>query len=144
NTDLENVGAGSTPAYSISNPGDAAGSFTVGAVNFENDELEPYSGQGPTFDGRQKPDIMGLARVTTAAYKGEPFYGTSSAAPHVSGAAALVFGAQEGATNAQVRAFLERNARDLEDPGPENKTGFGRLALGPAENAQATTQPAAS
>ena len=144
NTDLENVGAGSSPSYSISNPGDASGSFTVGAVNYKDDKLEPYSGQGPTFDGRMKPDIAGLARVSTAAYKGEPFYGTSAAAPHVSGAAALVFGAQSGATNDQVRAFLQKNAKDLEEAGPENKTGFGRLALGPATSAQAPAQPAAS
>lgn len=144
NTELENVGAGSSPAYSISNPGDAKGSFTVGAVNFKDDKLEPYSGQGPTFDERRKPDIAGLARVTTAAYKGEPFYGTSAAAPHVSGAAALVFGAQQGATNDQVRAFLEKNAKDLEEPGPESKTGFGRLNLGPPEAAQAKSSPTAS
>lgn len=141
NTELENVGPGSTPAYSISNPGDAVGSFTVGAVNYKDDKLEPYSGQGPTFDGRRKPDISGLARVSTASYKGDPFYGTSAAAPHVSGAAALVFGAQPGATAEQVQAFLEKNAKDLEEPGPENKTGYGRLALGPAENAQAAAQP---
>ena len=144
NTSLENVGAGSTPVSSISNPGDAEGSFTVGAVYYKNDKLESYSGQGPTLDGRRKPDISGLAGVTTAAYKGEAFYGTSAAAPHVSGAAALVFSAQPGATAAQVEAFLMKNAKDLEEPGPESKTGFGRLALGPPENASTVVQPTAS
>jgi Subtilase family len=141
NTSLENVGRGSTPVSSISSPGDARGAFTVGAVNFADDKLEEYSGQGPTFDGRRKPDIAGLARVTTTSYKGEPFYGTSAAAPHVSGAAALVIGAQPNATPDQVKAFLERNAKDLEEPGPENKTGYGRLALGPPEKATTTVQP---
>lgn len=144
NTSLENVGVGSTPTSSISNPGDARGSFTVGATYYKNDKLEEYSGQGPTLDGRRKPDISGLAGVTTAAYKGQPFYGTSAAAPHVSGAAALVFSAQSGATAAQVQAFLEKNAKDLEEPGPENKTGYGRLALGPPENARTIVQPTAS
>ena len=131
NTDLENVGAGSSPAYSISKPGDANGAFTVGAVNYKDDKLEPYSGQGPTFDGRRKPDIAGLARVSTAAYKGEPFFGTSAAAPHVSGAAALVFGAQQGATNDQVRAFLEKNAKDLEEAGPGEQDRLRSPRAGP-------------
>jgi hypothetical protein len=144
NTALENVGPGSTPVSSISNPGDAEGAFTVGAVNFENDKLEEYSGQGPTLAGLRKPDIAGLARVTTVAYKGDPFYGTSASAPHVSGAAALVIGAQPDATVAQVRAFLEKNAKDLEEAGPENKTGYGRLALGPVEAARTPVQPTAS
>jgi subtilisin family serine protease len=144
NTALETVGAGSTPASSISNPGDARGSFTAGAVNFEDDKLEEYSGQGPTLDGRLKPDIAGLARVTTAAYKGEPFYGTSAAAPHVSGAAALVVSAQPEATPDQVRAFLEKNAKDIEEAGPDNKAGYGRLALGPPENARSSPEPVPS
>lgn len=144
NTALETITPGSTPSGSISNPGEAEGAFTVGAVNYQDDKLEEYSGQGPTFDGRAKPDISGLARVTTAAYKGEPFYGTSASAPHVSGAAALVIGAQPNATPEQVKAFLQKNAKDLEEPGLDNKTGFGRLALGPPENAKGTVQPSPS
>jgi hypothetical protein len=141
NTALENVGAGSTPVGSISNPGEARGAITVGAVNFENDKLEDYSGQGPTADGRLKPNIVAPARVTTVSYDGEPFAGTSASTPHASGAAALVIGAQPEASPDEVRAFLEKNARDMEEQGPENKTGFGRLALGPAENAGTRVQP---
>lgn len=144
NTALETVQGGSTPSGSISNPGDARGSFTVGAADYKSGKLESYSGQGPTLDGRRKPDLTGLAGVTTAAYKNQPFYGTSAAAPHVSGAAALVFGAQPGATAAQVQAFLEQKAQDMADPGPENKTGFGRLNLGPAEQATTPVQPTGS
>ena len=136
NTPVEHVEPGSTPMTSISAPGDAPGAFTVGAINFKNDKLEDFSSQGPTLDGRQKPDISGPDAVTTTAYKGEAFYGTSSACPHVSGAAALVFSAQPGATADQVQAFLVKNAKDLLAPGPESQTGAGRLALGPAENAR--------
>lgn len=139
NTPFSDKFAGVTPAGSISAPGDARGAFTIGAINFKDDVLESYSSQGPTIDGRRKPDLSAPTNVTTKAYGPEGFNGTSAATPHVSGAAALIFGAQSGATADQVQAFLQGNARDLEEAGPENKTGFGRLALGPVENA---TKPA--
>ncbi|HEY8601097.1 MAG TPA: S8 family serine peptidase [Thermomicrobiales bacterium] len=139
-TPLEKVAGGSTPLTSISAPGDARGAFTVGATNVRDDKLEVYSSQGPTLDGRQKPDISGPARVTTTAYAGRPFLGTSASTPHVSGAAALVFSAQQGATADQVQAFLTKNAKDVDTPGPESKTGTGRLALGPVDAARTPLQ----
>jgi subtilisin family serine protease len=146
NTELQKVTTEtSTPAGSISNPGDAAGAFTVGAVNVTNGQLEDFSSQGPTLDGRTKPDISGLDAVTTTAYQGQPFYGTSAACPHVSGAAALVFSAQPNATPDQVAAFLQQHAKDMQNPGPDNETGYGELQLGPPEQAQTAvggTQPA--
>jgi hypothetical protein len=42
---------------SLSNPSDARGAFAVGAVNWADDVLEPYSSQGPTADGRIKPEL---------------------------------------------------------------------------------------
>lgn len=139
-TPLEKVAGGSTPLTSISAPGDARGAFTVGATNVRDDKLEIYSSQGPTLDGRQKPDISGPARVTTTVYEGRPFLGTSASTPHVSGAAALVFSAQPGATADQVQAFLMQNAKDVDSPGPESKTGAGRVALGPVEAARTPLQ----
>ena len=139
-TPLEKVAGGSTPLTSISAPGDARGAFTVGATNVRDDKLEVYSSQGPTLDGRQKPDISGPARVTTTTYEGRPFLGTSAATPHVSGAAALVFSAQPEATADQVQAFLTKNAKDVDTPGPESKTGAGRLALGPVDAARTPMQ----
>ena len=47
---------------SILGPADAAGAMAVGAINYNNwttGPQEPYSSQGPTNDGRIKPDIMG-------------------------------------------------------------------------------------
>jgi len=143
-TPLEKVAGGSTPLTSISAPGDARGAFTVGATNVRDDKLEIYSSQGPTLDSRQKPDISAPARVTTTVYAGRPFLGTSAATPHVSGAAALVFSAQPGATADQVQALLVQNAKDVDLPGPESKTGAGRLALGPVEAARTPMQPPAN
>ena len=51
-----------------------------------------YSSRGPTLDGRMKPDISGIdgVSITGAGQFGSPFFGTSAAAPHVAGIAALV------------------------------------------------------
>jgi serine protease len=51
--------------------------------------------------------------------------GTSMATPHVSGVAALVWGACPGATAAQVRAALTSSALDLGTAGRDNTFGFG-------------------
>ena len=40
------------PISSLATPGDAKDALTVGAVNWRNDQLEPFSSQGPTADGR--------------------------------------------------------------------------------------------
>jgi len=54
------------------------------------------------------------------------FQGTSMAAPHVSGVAALLM--QQGITSpAAVEAALERFAKDLGDPGRDNNFGFGLI-----------------
>lgn len=53
--------------------------------------------------------------------------GTSMAAPHVSGAAAAIWGQRTRMSAAQVRARLLALADDLGTPGPDVRYGFGRL-----------------
>ena len=110
-------------------PGDAKEALTVGAVNWHNNQLEPFSSQGPTADGRMKPDLVGPDGVSNAVYAPQGFYGTSAAAPHIAGAAALVWGAYPQATAQEIRDFLLNNAVDLEPGGPDNETGAGLLVL---------------
>jgi subtilisin family serine protease len=54
-----------------------------------------------------------------------PFSGTSMAAPHVTGVAALVWSARPGLKAAQVRQLLETTAKDLGPAGRDRDTGFG-------------------
>ncbi|OHA42619.1 MAG: hypothetical protein A3G59_03390 [Candidatus Taylorbacteria bacterium RIFCSPLOWO2_12_FULL_47_20] len=58
--------------------------------------------------------------------------GTSMAAPHVSGAAALVSGAMPSYSNSMIREVLQDNALDLGDAGYDNLYGYGLLQAGEA------------
>lgn len=126
-----------TPEYSLASPSDARGALAVAAVNWADDELEPYSSQGPTSDGRIKPDIAAPSVVDSLSYAPEAFDGTSAAAPHVAGAAALVLEAFPDYTPDEVIAFLEGRALDLGPPGEDNGFGAGRLDLGAAPDGTA-------
>jgi hypothetical protein len=81
-------------ASSTMDPADAHGAVAVGAIpesSYSNaiPPLEPYSSQGPTTDGRTKPDFCAPDGTSTYTYGILGSYGTSFAAPVVAGAAAL-------------------------------------------------------
>ena len=83
------------PRGSIIEPATSPHAMAVGAICWLTDALEPFSSQGPTIDGRTKPDIAGQDRTSSSVYGGASgcaggFPGTSASAPHVAGAAALV------------------------------------------------------
>ena len=70
----------SDPAGSLASPGDAIGSLTIGAVNWRDSSLEPFSARGPTADGRIKPDLVGPDGVSTGgSCMGEPRDGVRGA-----------------------------------------------------------------
>ena len=122
---------------SLSNLADAPKALTAAALDVNNPyPQESYSSEGPTngpggaeAGGAVKPDISGYANVSTEAYGPSAFNGTSSATPHVAGAAALVLNAYKSYTPAQVRSFLETNAIDMGAGGKDAVFGSGRLNL---------------
>jgi subtilisin family serine protease len=59
------------------------------------------------------------------------------ATPHVSGLAALIWSAHPDYTTAQVTERLLETAQDIESPGWDKYTGWGRID---AENALAATE----
>ena len=139
------------PASSLLAPADAANAFAVGAYNHYTTSFETTSSQGPingpggaSGGSAVKPDITGPDCVTTSLDSGAlgdsvESCGTSIAAAHVAGAAALVWQANPSFTNAQVRSFLEGKADDLDgglggvnDGVKDNSFGWGRLRLGAA------------
>lgn len=124
-----------TDESSLATPGDARGALTVGASNWQDDRLEAYSSRGPTGDGRAKPELLGPSGIYSTVFK-QTFAGTSAAAPHVAGSAALVWSAAREMTAEQIITYLTRHALDLGTPGRDAESGWGRVRLGPEEAAR--------
>ncbi len=134
--------------------------FTVGATTLA-DDIAGFSSRGPAAadgSGRLKPDISapGVGVRTSAqpsSYR--PFSGTSAAAPHVTGAVALLWSASPALVGqvAATAAILERSAVPLRSnqdcggfPGsavPNAVFGFGRLDVAAAVLLAPSAQPRA-
>jgi hypothetical protein len=105
-----------------------------------NRTAEFFSSRGPTGDGRPKPDISAIdgVAITGAGSFGSTFFGTSAAAPHMGGIAALLLQGAPcllnrststiGAASARgtVRNLLLGNAVKLSNDNPDNVFGAGR------------------
>jgi hypothetical protein len=115
-----------TQASSLAQPADCASVLAVGATNL-SDSPEGFSSEGPTTDGRDKPEISAPDGVATSLSGG--FYGTSGASPHAAGAAALVLAAHPGFSVTQVRNELTATAKDVLPAGFDFRTGYGRISL---------------
>ncbi|MDD5402848.1 MAG: S8 family serine peptidase, partial [Dehalococcoidales bacterium] len=113
----------------------------MGAIPWNNPTMiEPFSSQGPNANGVIKPDIVAPDGVSTTTYGTGAFYGTSAAAPHAAGAAALVKELYPAYTHTQLKTYLESHAVDSGTSGKDNIFGSGRLRLGnPPGKIQFTT-----
>lgn len=120
---------GSSPS-----PANLPGVLAVGALDALDIPLDSSS-RGPTDCGgaiRTFPHIAApgdgvVSQTIQGQYVGH--IGTSFAAPHVSGAAAVLTEALGGADADRVEAALVGSARDLEATGPDDSTGAGLVWL---------------
>jgi subtilisin family serine protease len=132
-------------ASTLSSPGSARDIITVGAyhpVGKDKGELADFSSRGPRLDGVAKPDLSAPGvRVKSArrdfhdgcccdccckSYIEEQ--GTSMAAPHVTGAIALMLERNPALTPAQIKTILMDRARVDSFTGvPNNEFGRGKL-----------------
>ncbi|MYH41505.1 MAG: S8 family serine peptidase, partial [Chloroflexi bacterium] len=118
--------------YSIAGPAEnvTPGFLSVGAASHSNtSSIESYSSRGPLPSGAIKPDIVGAANVLSGT-TGRSHAGTSIAAPHVGGLAALVKERFPWYTPAEVAAFLTDAALPRGDPVPNSTWGYGYAYLG--------------
>ena len=125
-----------TGHHSITSPGEGknSGMLAVGAAPwYDLHTIESYSSRGPTPDGWVKPDIVGATCGETALQPlneyNDGFCGTSQAAPHVAGLAALVKQRFPSYTPAQVASYLKDHAQQRETPHPNNTWGHGFAQL---------------
>lgn len=126
-SDLEYVVA----ERSLTVPADGANVVAVGAARFSNDVPESFSSQGPTKDGRMKPEMAAPDGVSTSSFGPMGFFGTSAASPHVVGAVALLRGRLGLLSGPDAFEVLTARLFDLPPVGPDNISGGGRLALLP-------------
>ena len=125
----------------------SAGTMAVGATHYwDTQSIAPYSSRGPTMDGRTKPEITGVACgqsivvppiVSSDGSLTCWFAGTSQAAPHVAGLAALVRQRFSEYNPVQTVRYLQQNAADRGPSGADNTWGYGLAAL-PSPSAEQT------
>jgi subtilisin family serine protease len=110
------VAAGNEPTM-VSTPGSADAALTVGAVDKQG-RLADFSGSGPRAgDHAIKPDITAPGVGIVAAVPGgghESKEGTSMAAPHVAGAAAILAQRHPDWTGARLKAALIGSAAPVQ------------------------------
>ena len=119
--------ARATNGYSVGSPADSPHLGVLGVGAGSPTGLHNYSSRGPTPDSRIKPDIIGAAGHGTATRPS--FFGTSAAAPHVGGLAALVAQQNPNFTPTQTTSYLKTHAAPRGTPVPNSEWGHGFAQL---------------
>ncbi|MGK0386096.1 MAG: serine protease AprX [Patiriisocius sp.] len=122
----------------IATPADAAGCFSVGAVDAD-EVYAPFSSFGPNAGGLRKPDVMaqGVAAAVVDQNGAVDFNsGTSFSSPIMAGAIASLWQSRPQTTNAQLMQIVRESAHLFENPTdqmgygiPNFETAFNALQL---------------
>ncbi|MEW5959703.1 MAG: S8 family serine peptidase, partial [Chloroflexota bacterium] len=135
------LSAGIFPVFSAGNNGPGAGTvgspgslnlaFAVGATTVD-DEIAGFSSRGPSPWGQVKPEVSAPGKDVLSTLPGgayDTLSGTSMAAPHASGLAALLLQASPALADnpANIAQIMESTAAALGSPIPNNDYGWGRI-----------------
>lgn len=136
-------------------PANAKNHITVGALYSDDDAVTTFTSWGPSDDGRMKPDISGPGSqhgphvgtndngVTSCSSNSSNVgysvkSGTSMSAPTVTGIVALMledfrnhFTGEPDPIGSTIKALLAHNAADIQNVGPDYKTGYGSVRAQP-------------
>jgi len=126
------------PDGSVFGHSGVSGALAIGAIDASdpgNDTIEQFSSRGPSridfpsVQNRPKPDLVAIDGVSVTGVGGFPsvFFGTSAAAPHAAGVAALLKQGTPATTPAMIRTALMSSAVDLGISGQDNIFGSGRV-----------------
>lgn len=109
----------------VGTPADAPGVFTIGAVNDVGDPAG-FSSQGPTVDGRVKPDVVAQGVAAYVINQNNEIVtnnGTSFSSPITAGAIACLWQAKPEYTNEQIMQIVRQSAHLFNNP--TDKMGYG-------------------
>jgi subtilisin family serine protease len=124
---------GSGAWHYITSPADGFGVITAGAVN-SSGLVVGFSGRGPTYDGRTKPDVAALGSGVSYGTSNGGYYsggaGTSFSAPFVSSVACQILQANPSLNPTDVRNILRSTAS--QPNAPNNDIGWGIINAGAA------------
>lgn len=121
---------------SVQIPGSCPQALTVGATD-ENDSVPSFSSRGPVQWRKvqlAKPDLVAPGVKVLSAYPGMFMTrsGTSMAAPHVTGALALLAQEHPNLSPRDLKGILvQKYTKDIGVAGPDFESGHGRLDLFP-------------
>lgn len=117
--------AGATPWKFIGAPADANKIMSIGAIDNDGN-YATFSSQGPTSDGRIKPNVVAVGRSAAVFNQNnEPTFsnGTSFSSPIIAGMMACLWQAFPTKTNQQLISAVEKSASQAEFP--DNLLGYG-------------------
>jgi hypothetical protein len=137
-----------TEVFAVGNSGSLCGPYNTIVPGFQgakniitvgwtdlNDTLWVSSSTGPTVDGRLKPDVVAKGANVSSTYINDNYggaWGSSHSAPQVTGITALMYEQYRkqlgtNPTAALIKSILLNTAKDLGNPGPDYRYGFGQV-----------------
>lgn len=116
--------SGDDPWLYIGAPADGDSVFSIGAVNAQG-AYAPFSSQGPTADGRIKPDVTAIGQGTyvMTPYGYYPGNGTSFSSPVMAGITACLWQAHPTYSNIEVMEAIRKSGSQYNQP--DGLLGYG-------------------